>query len=76
MGAVHFEECLVRMCALLADQWEDENPGDIGNARAPDVLNQIVVKHINIYCERLHHIEFGRSMELSRSERVCERVLM
>ena len=68
MGAIQFEECLVRMCALIAYQW---NPRD-KKAEAKqqpmtmpiDILVSMVDKHILVFCERMHQLDF--STELSK----------
>jgi hypothetical protein len=68
MGAIQFEECLVRMCALIAYQW---NPRD-KKAEAKqqpmtmpiDILVSMVDKHILVFCERMHQLDF--SSELSK----------
>mmetsp|Transcript_26038 Transcript_26038/g.60462 ORF Transcript_26038/g.60462 Transcript_26038/m.60462 type:complete len:217 (+) Transcript_26038:1-651(+) len=61
MGAVHFEECLVRVCALIAKQWCDEAELP-GSTRAADVLSNLVGKHILVYCNKLHQLDFAAEL--------------
>lgn len=66
MGAVNFEECLVRMSALIAHTWSLEGSAQ-AQAEAPvkvktkpwDVLKNVVNKHILVFCNKMHQLDFA-----------------